>query len=87
MLQWAHANGCPWDASLWDESTRQWARANGCTWARANGCHWTEYECKDGASEGEHLEVPMMERIHVRDDGWDTAVVTSERHTVGRADV
>jgi hypothetical protein len=29
----------------------------------------------------------MMERIHVRDDGGDTAVVTSERHTVGRADV
>jgi len=55
-------------------------------WARANGCTWTEWECKDGASEGEHLEVPM-ERIHVRDDGGDTAVVTSERHTVGRADV
>jgi hypothetical protein len=69
-------------------------------WARANGCPWDENTCM-GAVKGGHLEIlewlrlnrcpwdesTPVERIHVWDDGGDTAVVTSERHAVGRSDV
>ena len=37
VLQWAHANGCPWDAGTCMFAAKgghlkvlQWARANGC---------------------------------------------------------
>jgi hypothetical protein len=37
MLQWLRANGCPWDARVYEyaaqdghEAMLQWARANGC---------------------------------------------------------
>jgi hypothetical protein len=39
ILQWARANGCPWDEGTCDEAAwgghlevLQWARANGCPW-------------------------------------------------------
>ena len=39
VLQWARANGCPWD-----EETCAWAAENGhlevLQWARAHGCPW-----------------------------------------------
>ena len=39
MLQWLHANGCPWS-----ELTCAWAAKCGhlevLQWARANGCPW-----------------------------------------------
>jgi hypothetical protein len=44
LLQWAHANGCPWD---------QWVCARAALgghlavlqWARANGCPWDKWTC------------------------------------------
>ena len=55
MLQWAHANGCPWDAA-----TCKAAGVGGnleiLQWLRANGCEWDKetYRC---AAEGGHLEL------------------------------
>ena len=46
VLQWARANGCPWDeetctcaASGGHLEVQQWARANGCPW---NEWAWDE---------------------------------------------
>ena len=56
LLQWAHANGCPWD-----ESTCMWAARTGrlkvLQWARANGCPWDESICRLEASQNRHLKV------------------------------
>jgi hypothetical protein len=45
LLQWAHANGCPWDPSTCANAARgghldvlQWARNNGCPWNEASTC-------------------------------------------------
>jgi hypothetical protein len=55
MLQWARANGCPWD-----EVTCRRAARNGdlkmLQWARANGCPWDKWVII-GASENGHLDV------------------------------
>ena len=44
VLQWARAQGCPWD---W--RTCAWAARNGhlevLQWARAHGCRWDEATC------------------------------------------
>ena len=39
MLQWARANGCPWDEWTCEGAAKgghlevlQWVRANGCPW-------------------------------------------------------
>ena len=39
VVQWAHANGCPWDEEVCLQAARgghlavlQWSRANGCPW-------------------------------------------------------
>ena len=55
MLQWAHANGCPWDAATCNAAgvggnleILQWLRANGCEWDKET------YRC---AAEGGHLEL------------------------------
>ncbi len=51
MLQWARANGCPWDAIV--------CRVAACTgrlevlqWLRANGCPWDAIVCRDAAAGG-----------------------------------
>jgi len=43
VLQWARANGCPWDVDTCSSAARgghlhvlQWARAAGCPWRRAH---------------------------------------------------
>ena len=55
MPQWAHANGCPWDAA-----TCNAAGVGGnleiLQWLRANGCEWDEETC-GGAVEGEHRDM------------------------------
>ena len=44
VLQWARAQGCPWD-----ESACAMAAGNGhlavLQWARAQGCPWDEQTC------------------------------------------
>jgi hypothetical protein len=65
VLQWARANGCPWDAGTCTGAALrghlevlQWARANGCPWNK-----WTcirrwrvgTSSCSDGRSLTEHL--------------------------------
>jgi hypothetical protein len=48
VLQWARANGCPWDAA-----TCAWAAEGGhlevLQWARANGCDWDKLTCSEAA--------------------------------------
>ncbi|HEV7735865.1 MAG TPA: hypothetical protein VGO47_00590, partial [Chlamydiales bacterium] len=61
ILQWARANGCPWD-----ESTCANAARNGyleiLQWARANSCPWDKGTCAD-AAQG-HLEVLKWARAN-----------------------
>jgi hypothetical protein len=60
VLQWARANGCPWD---------RWTCANAATgghldvlqWVRANGCPWDKGTCM-WAARGGHLEVLQWAR-------------------------
>ena len=49
MLQWARANGCPWDKETCSYAARgghlempQWARANGCPWDKRT-LEWGKY--------------------------------------------
>ena len=55
VLQWAHANGCPWK-----EETCQTAAQGGhlemLQWAHANGCPWDERTCAEATSNG-HFEL------------------------------
>jgi hypothetical protein len=62
LLQWARANGCPWDESTCAKAAEggqlevlRWARANGCPWD-ASTCMW--------AAEGGHLEVLQWARAN-----------------------
>ena len=60
MLQWARANGCPWN-----EYTCYYAATAGklevLQWARENGCPWDAGTCR-AAAEGGHLEVLQWAR-------------------------
>ena len=55
MLQWARANGCPWN-----EWTCTAAAKGGhlevLQWARENGCPWNKWTCSE-AAKGGHLEM------------------------------
>ena len=55
VLQWARANGCPWD-----EYTCSYAARGGhlevLKWARTNGCPWDDRICTNAAA-GCHLEL------------------------------
>jgi hypothetical protein len=54
VLQWARANGCPWD-----ERTCVFAAAGGrlevLQWAQANGCPWDPEECMEAAVNAPHV--------------------------------
>ena len=67
VLQWARANGCPWD-----EKTCAGAAEGGhlgmLKWARENGCPWNEETCAKAAYGG-HLEVLQWARAN--DCPWD----------------
>ena len=57
VLQWARANGCPWDR--WTCTADYAARGGSIEvleWLRTNGCPWDSKTCKS-AAEGGHLEV------------------------------
>ena len=47
VLQWARANGCPWDK--WTcERAAEGGHLEVLQWARANGCSWDEVDVHDG---------------------------------------
>ena len=60
VLQWARANGCPWD-----EDTCSMAAHNGhlevLQWARTTGCPWDERTCGMAVREG-HRDVFLWAR-------------------------
>ena len=60
VLQWARAQGCPWD-----EGTCKDAAKNGhlavLQWARAQGCPWNEDTCAKAAYDG-HFAVLQWAR-------------------------
>ena len=62
LLQWARANGCPWDA--W---TCAYAAQGGhltvLQWSRANGCPWDAWTCTWAAAEG-HLTLQQWARAN-----------------------
>ena len=62
ILQWARAEGCPWD-----ELTCQGAAAKGhlevLQWARAKGCPWDESTC-EGASKNRQVRVLIWARAN-----------------------
>jgi hypothetical protein len=62
VLQWARANGCPWD---W--RTCATAAYNGhlevLQWARVNGCPWNEWTCSHAARNG-RLEILKWARTN-----------------------
>ena len=55
-MQWARANGCPWD-----ERTCEGAAYSGnlevLQWLRANGCPWDWRNCEAAATDEEHFDV------------------------------
>jgi hypothetical protein len=55
VLQWARANGCPWDEATC-ASAAEGGHLEVLQWARSNGCLWDESTCA-GAAKGGHLEV------------------------------
>ena len=42
MLQWARANGCPWNAKDTCSAAAWGGHLEVLQWARANGCPWDE---------------------------------------------
>jgi hypothetical protein len=51
MLQWARANGCPWDESTCSDAALGGHMAV-LQWAHANGCLWNEDICGNLARGG-----------------------------------
>ena len=45
VLQWARANGCPWDGSTC-AGAAEGGHLDVLQWARANGCPWNETTCE-----------------------------------------
>ena len=62
VLQWARAQGRPWDAYTCAHAARG-GHLEVLQWARANGCPWNEQTCAWAARNG-HLEVLQWARAH-----------------------
>ena len=60
VLQWARAQGCPWDRMTCD-SAAEGGHLKVLQWARAQGCPWDWTTCYKAAREG-HLEVLQWAR-------------------------
>ena len=67
VLQWAHANGCPWDSETCSEAARG-GHLEVLQWARANGCPWDPETCSL-AAQGGHLEV--LQWVRANGCPWD----------------
>jgi hypothetical protein len=67
VLQWAHANGCPWNDCPLNMGTCAGAALGGhlevLQWAHANGCPWNEETCS-WAAWGGHFEVLQWARAN-----------------------
>jgi hypothetical protein len=74
VLQWARANGCPWD-----KETCRLAAMGGhlevLLWLRANDCPWNKQQCMLVATEGQHLDVMAWLR------GCDAHAIVARRDT------
>jgi len=62
VLQWARANGCPWD-EMTCASAAEGGHLDVLQWARANGCPWDVMTCANAAGGG-HLEVLQWARTN-----------------------
>jgi hypothetical protein len=62
VLQWARANGCPWDEWTCAQAA-EGGHLDVLRWARANGCPWDESTCAR-AAEGGHLNVLQWARAN-----------------------
>jgi hypothetical protein len=63
VLQWARANGCPWDHAIFSAICREAARTGHLPvlqWARANGCPWDHAICSAICS-----DAARNEKLHV----------------------
>ena len=50
VLQWARANGCPWDVLSICEYAAKGGHLEVLQWARDNGCPWNKQECINRAN-------------------------------------
>ena len=67
VLQWARANGCPWDVeTCWKAAFE--GRLEMIQWLRANGSPWDTMTCMHAAQAG-HLEV--LQWLHANWCPWD----------------
>jgi len=55
VLQWARAQGCPWDEETCSEAAYG-GHLEVLQWARAQGCPWDNQTCQR-AADGGHLDV------------------------------
>jgi hypothetical protein len=55
ILQWAHANGCPWDINTCAMAAKS-GHLHVLQWAQANSCPWDSCTCAEAALNG-HLDV------------------------------
>ena len=51
MLQWARANGCPWDEDTCASAAKR-GHLEVLKWARENGCPWDENTRRLAAEKG-----------------------------------
>ena len=76
MLQWARANGCPWDKWTCEGAARG-GYLDVLQWARANGCPWNAQTCYS-AAEGGHLKVLQWARANGCPWDSDTGYAATE---------
>jgi hypothetical protein len=62
MLQWARANGCPWNEDTCSNAAGA-GHLHVLQWVRANGCPWNERTCVNAAW-GKHFEVLQWTRAN-----------------------
>ena len=74
MLQWARANGCPWDEETCSTAARG-GQLEVLQWLRANGCPWDEKTCAR-AVDIRHLE--MLKWARANGAPWDKADIMRE---------
>ena len=67
LLQWARANGCPWNEETCANAAKG-GHLSVLQWAQANGCPWNWRTCEYAAGGG-HLSVLQWARAN----GWSRA--------------
>eukprot|EP00611_Tribonema_gayanum_P019741 TRINITY_DN3479_c0_g1_i1.p1 TRINITY_DN3479_c0_g1~~TRINITY_DN3479_c0_g1_i1.p1 ORF type:complete len:218 (-),score=36.19 TRINITY_DN3479_c0_g1_i1:283-936(-) len=73
VLQWAHANGCPWSEEVCSAAA-EGGHLELLQWARANDCPWSKRVCS-GAASGGHLE--LLQWAHANGCPWDQEVCSA----------